>query len=202
MADVAVNVPRDGRTRCRGRPSLLLVEEGTEPTHLERNIVLGDRVHRWFVRAAAHLRPAAIHAAATPAAASATQQGNAIGLHFSRISLVAVLVVPLTGLQAPLDVDLLALGQVLLQALCLLAPENDAVPLCLLLLLIVAVVPDLRRREIECGDGGAAGRIAELRIATEVADEDNLVDAAHVVPFEPRRGRGPCDRGCRGRMTV
>src|SRR5687768_18595838 len=42
-----------------------------------------------------------------------------------------------------------ALGQIFLQALCLLAPENDPVPLGLFLTLIVPIVPDFRRREVQ-----------------------------------------------------
>ena len=116
-------------------------------------------------------------------ATAAAEQRDAVGLDLSGVALVAVLVVPLARLQTALDVDLFALGQVLLQALRLLAPEHDAVPLGLFLTLIVAVVPDLGRRQIERGHRRAAWRVAQLRVATQIADENHLVHAAHVASF-------------------
>src|SRR4029453_4196487 len=95
-----------------------------------------------------------------------------------RIPLVAVLVVPLPCLQPALDVDLLALDQILVERLSRLPPENYAVPLGLLLLLTPLVVPDFRRCEIECRDRRAARRISQLRISAEIADEDHFFHAA------------------------
>src|SRR5262249_22303861 len=58
-----------------------------------------------------------------------------------RVALVALLVVPAPRLQASLDVELLALRQVLLADLRRLAPHHHAMPLRPLLLLTVLVGP-------------------------------------------------------------
>src|SRR6185503_15121736 len=94
---------------------------------------------------------------------AATQQGDAVGLDLGRVALVPVFVVPLPGLQTTLDVDLFAFRQVLLERFRLFAPEHDAMPFGLFLPLLVLVVPDLGRGEIECGNCGATGCIAKLR---------------------------------------
>src|SRR5262245_48551624 len=84
---------------------------------LERNVVVGDRLERWFVRVACgRMRAPAIHAGAATAAASA-EKSHTIGLDFRRVALVAILVVPLTGLKTPLDVNLFSFGEVLLETL-------------------------------------------------------------------------------------
>src|SRR5687767_13869476 len=110
------------------------------PCISERNVVVGHRLHRRLVGRA--MRATALHASAASAAAStaAAQQRDAVGFDLRGVSLVAVLVVPLTRLQLALDVDLLALGEVLLQAFGRLAPQHHTVPLGLFLPLIVAVV--------------------------------------------------------------
>src|SRR4029077_19161499 len=102
----------------------------------------------------------------------------------------AFLVGPLPVLDASLDVDLLPLDEVLLQALGALAPEADAVPLGALLLLPALVVPHFGRRETEGGDRRAARGVAKLRVTSEVADENDLVHAAHMrLPFFDARSR-------------
>jgi hypothetical protein len=134
---------------------------------------------------AGHLRGAAIHAAAS--AAAPAEQRDAIGLDFRRITLVPVLVVPLARLQTALHVDLFALRQVLLQAFSLLPPEHHAVPFRFLLALLVAVIPHLGRREVERGHGAPAGGVAELRVAPEIADQNDLVHTAHQLSFRSLR---------------
>src|SRR6185503_780709 len=95
----------------------------------------------------------------------------------------AVLVLPLARLQAPLDVDLRALLEVLARDLGELAEEGDPVPFRLLLLLPRLVLPLLRGRDGDVGDRAAVGHVARLGIAPEVADEDDLDDRCHVGPF-------------------
>src|SRR6185503_7445478 len=90
----------------------------------ERNIVVGDRLDRRLVHPATGGAPLHPAAAAAPATAAASEQRDAVGLDFGGVALVAVLVVPLARLQTPLDEDLLALGEVLLQAFGLLAPQH------------------------------------------------------------------------------
>ena len=128
---------------------------------------------------------AAIHPATTTTtcAASAAEQRHAVGLDLSRVALVAVLVVPLPRLQTAFYVDLFSLCQVFLQAFRGLSPEHDAVPLGLLLPLVVAVVPDLRGGQVERGHCRASWCVAQLGVATQVADEDHLVHTSHVVSF-------------------
>src|SRR5262249_35219482 len=88
----------------------------SNPQISEGYIVVGDGLrdvrgraavaaHRIFGSAAA----ARISAASAAAAAAAAEQHDAIAADLGRVSLVAVLVVPLAGLQPALDVNLLAL---------------------------------------------------------------------------------------------
>src|SRR5688572_31066994 len=130
------------------------------------------------------MRRAAINSATTtaPAAptAAAAEQRNAIGLDLGGVAFVAVLVVPRPRLQPALDVDLLALRQVLLQRFGLLAPQHHAVPFGLFLPLLILVVPHFRRGQIQRGNGGAARRIAKLGVPSQVSHEDYFIDASHV----------------------
>ena len=123
-----------------------------------------------------------VHARAA-AASAATEQGHAIGFDLCGVALVAVLVVPLTGLQATLDVDLFALGEVFLQALGGFPPQHHAVPFRFFLSLIVPVVPHLGSGEIERGDCSAARRVAQFGIATKIPNQNDFVYAAHVASF-------------------
>src|SRR5689334_19873870 len=52
-------------------------------------------------------------------------------------------------------------------------------PLGFFLPLPAFVVPHLGRRHVDRGDRGAARRVTKLGVATEIADENDLVDAAH-----------------------
>src|SRR5260221_14147869 len=110
---------------------------------LERNIVFaefGSDIDRLRMRGLG----ARGLALATASACTAAQQDDAVAANLGRVALVALLVVPLTRLEAAFDVNLLALLQVLIQRLRLLAPENDPVPLRLFLALAFLVVPGFR----------------------------------------------------------
>src|SRR5262249_2268943 len=89
----------------------------------------------------------------------------------------------LPTLQPSLDVDLLALRQILGQRFGLLPPDRNAMPLGLLLALAAFVVPHFRRGHVDRGDRCAARRVSKLGIASEIADEDQFVDAAHWKSF-------------------
>src|SRR3954451_23460849 len=130
--------------------------------------------------AAGVLGGAARHAA-TASAAAAAQEDDAVAADFGRIALVAVLVVPLPGLKAALHVDLLPLGEVFRQRFGRLPPQHHAVPLGLLLALTGLVVPVLGGRHVERRNRCAARGKAQLRVAPEIADQDDFVDASHVV---------------------
>ena len=126
----------------------------------------------------------------------AAEQHDPVAADLGRVALVAVLVVPLPRLQAALDVDLLALGQVLGERFGRLAPEHDAVPLGLFLPLAGLVVPDLGRRHVERGDRGAAWRVAQLGVAPEIADQNHFVHAAHRVAIVLHRLRASIGVSC------
>ena len=119
-----------------------------------------------------------------PAAAGiarAADQLHAIGDDLGRILFHAVLVGVLARLQAAFDVDRAALLQVFARDLGLASEQHDAVPLRALLLLAALVLPLLARRDVEVGDGFAAGGIARFRVAAEVAEQDHLVDGGHLM---------------------
>src|SRR5262245_59285049 len=101
---------------------------------------------------------ATIAAAARPPA----KEHDLVAPHFSRVELVAILVVPLPRLKAALHVDLLAFGEVLGQRFGGLTPEHDAVPLCLLLALAGFVVPDFGGCHVKGGYGRTTGCIAKF----------------------------------------
>jgi hypothetical protein len=82
---------------------------------------------------------------------------HAVGHDLGGVLVGAVLVLPLARLQAPLDVHLRALFQVLARDLGELPEEGDAVPLGLLLLLAVLVLPCLGGRDRHVGDRGTVG---------------------------------------------
>ena len=86
---------------------------------------------------------------------------------------------PLTRLQAPFEINLLALDQIRLQRVRRLAPQDNAVPLGLLLLLAFLGGPVLRRRDAEAGDLLATRRHPHFRVLTEVADENHFIHATH-----------------------
>src|SRR6185436_1128423 len=97
---------------------------------------LGHRLAHVIVAAAAargHRRRARLLLTHAAAASPAAEQHHAIAADLRGVALLPFLVGPLAGLQPSFDVDLLALGEVLVQALGGLAPVNDAVPLGLLL---------------------------------------------------------------------
>src|ERR1700674_4994346 len=92
------------------------------------------------------------------------------------IAILPFLVLPLSRLQASLDVDLAAFFQILAGDFGLPAEKDDAVPLGLFLLLAGLVLPRVGGGDANVGDGVAAGRIAGFRIAAQIADQNHLVD--------------------------
>src|SRR6267378_1403126 len=150
---------------------------------LERNIVVGQRLRH--VRGGggdvpAHaLFTAASRGARCAAAATAAEEHNFVAAHLGALSLDALLVRVFIGLNASLDVHLLPFDEVLFERLCWLPPQVDVVPLGSFLPLARLVVPHFGGRDAELRDGRAAWRVAELCVASEVADQNHLVDAAH-----------------------
>jgi len=129
---------------------------------------------------------AAVRTRAHPAAATlaAVEHGElaaeAAEDDLGRVFLLARLVGPFAGLQLALDVDLRALPQILLGHLGQpLVEDDDAVPFGALAPLAgVAVLPVLGGRDRKMNDLGAVLGAAGFRVATEIPDQDHLVDAA------------------------
>src|SRR5580765_1496230 len=101
--------------------------------------------------------------------------------NFGRVALVAVAVDPLARLERALDVDRTPLAQILAGDLGLLSPHHDAVPLGAFLLLAGGVAPPVGGRHREIGDRRSALGEPNFWVATEIADQDDLVDARHDV---------------------
>ncbi len=91
-------------------------------------------------------------------------------------ALLALFIVPLAGLDAAFDIDLVALLQVLLRELRLLAPQDDPVPLGALLAFPRAVFEDLIGSQGEIADRLAAGGVPRFRVATQPAHQNHFVD--------------------------
>src|SRR5690606_34906717 len=103
------------------------------------------------------------------------EEADVVGDDLGGVALVAVLVFPGARLDAPLDVGLAPLAQVLATQLAELSPGDDAVPLGALLLLPALVGPALARRQTELAHRVAARDVAQLGIGAEVSDQDDLV---------------------------
>src|SRR5882672_8559300 len=152
--------------------------------------------HALFAAAARHA------AAAAASAATAAEEHDLVALDLGGVALVAVLIVPLTRLEAAFDVDLLALGQVLGQRFGDLPPEHHAMPLGFFLLLPRLVGPVLGGRHVEGRHGGASRCIAQLGIASEVADQNHFVHAFHRASILLYFGRLICSRRCCARRPA
>src|SRR5690606_29001924 len=113
---------------------------------------------------------AAVAAVLAITAAAAAEQDDAVGLDLGGVGLLAFLL-PLAGRQAAFDEDLLALDEIGLKRLGLLAPQHDAMPFGLLVLLAVLARPVLRRGNAEARHGGAARCVTHFGIPSEVAHQ-------------------------------
>ena len=104
---------------------------------------------------------------------------DSAGVDLGRVPLGAVFIFPLAGLNAAFDINGAALREVLVTHLGGLSPDDDAVPFGSLLALAALVVPGLAGRQGEVYDGLAVRSRTELRIATEVTDENCFIDTCH-----------------------
>ena len=82
-------------------------------------------------------------------------------------------------LEAALDIGGAALGQILLGDFRLTSPEGDINEGGFLLALALFVVPDPVDGQPEFRHGGAFGRVAQLGIPGEIADEHDFVEIGH-----------------------
>src|SRR5437773_2254640 len=114
------------------------------------------------------------------AALAAAEELHGVGDHLDRLALGAVLRLPLAPLEAAVDRDRAALGEVLRAVLALVAPDRDVEVVRLLRPLAGGRILAPRvHREPQAADGHPARRVPELRVAREVADEDDAVDVGH-----------------------
>src|SRR5205085_846940 len=90
-------------------------------------------------------------------------------------------------LQAPVDRDRTTLLEVLTAALGLPPEDGDAEEVGLLFPLTFAVLPAGVDGDSELADRQAARGGAHLRIASEVAGQDDAVDVHAVAPFQTHR---------------
>src|SRR3954452_21890727 len=115
------------------------------------------------------------------AAVAAAEELDALGDDLDRLPLRAVLRFPLAPLEAPVDRDGPALGEVLRAVLALPIPDGDVEVVGLLCPLAARAVLAARvHRDAEAADGGATGCVAKLGIARQVADEHDAIDVGHV----------------------
>src|SRR6478735_382145 len=131
---------------------------------------------------------AALPTAATRRAVEHRQHAaDAADRDLGRVAVVARRVLPLAGAQAAFDVDLAALAQILLgDADQPVGLEHDRVPLGALLALAgVLVLPVLGGGDAQVGDAPAVLEALHFRVLPEVADQDDLVDAACHLPCFP-----------------
>lgn len=100
-----------------------------------------------------------------------------VGNDLSRIALYAILL-PLTGAQAAFDVYLAALLHVLADDLRQLAREHHVVPLRAFLAFAGTLIgPVFRRRQRQVAERIAIRKVLQLRILTDIADQDDFVNA-------------------------
>ena len=121
-----------------------------------------------------------------------------------RVAVLAVLVLPFARLQRAFEINLRAFLEVLLGDLGeALAEDHDAMPFGLLAPLAGCLVaPAFRGRDPQIDDRAAVLGAADFGVGAQIADENDLVDAAchrslsiHF-PFHPTPG-SPEVRGCR-----
>ena len=105
-------------------------------------------------------------------------------LHFTRdhlggVALLAVLPLPGARLQAPFDIYLGALAQVLVADLRQAGEADHAVPIGAVAPLVGgAILPAVAGGDAEVGDRTLILGVADLGVAPQIADQNNFVDAA------------------------
>ena len=114
-----------------------------------------------------------------------SQKLNARGYNLCSEALDAILVLPGTGLQTALNVDLTALGEVLCARLGLLAPNNHSVPLGLCDLITTTVGVTTVGCNPKVCDWLSVRRKSQLNICAQISHKSYLIDSiAHFLsPF-------------------
>lgn len=121
-------------------------------------------------------------AAARPGAArAAAEHLHLFGDDFGRVTVLAVLALPLARADAAFDIDRRTLLQVFADDFRQTAEERDAMPLGHFLEIAARLVlVAIGRRETDVRNRVAARQVTDFRIGAEIADEDDLVDGCHV----------------------
>src|SRR5205823_3310393 len=117
----------------------------------------------------------------TLAVAAAAQELDVLGDDLDGLALGAVLRLPLTPVEPPVDSDRASLGEVLRTALALVSPDGDVEVVRLVDPLARAVLLARVDGDAELADGGAARRVPELRVPGQVPDQDDAVDVGHLL---------------------
>ena len=110
------------------------------------------------------------------AVGSASEHTEIIGDDLEAGALLAFLILPFTGLNAPFDEDQRTFLQILLRNLGLFAPHNDLVPLGALLAFAALVLIGFISGQRKIGYRLAAARITRFRIPAQSPDENYFVD--------------------------
>src|SRR3990167_5536572 len=199
-ARVRDEMPPSPRSRVPSRSVAISRIRVIGPLALERNLVVQVGAEAFLGAArlgavaagiAAEVAALVTHGAA--AVALAAEHGRLaaelLQHHLGGVFLDALLVGPFAGLQGAFDVNRRALLQILLGHLDQVVVENHhPVPLgALIALARGAVAPGFRGRQAEVGHPVARVEGADLRILAQIADQNDLVDAA-------RHGNAPSPR--------
>jgi hypothetical protein len=118
----------------------------------------------------------ALTAAVGPTVAAGIAVGRVEHLHFvgddlGGINVLSVLVLPLAGLDATLDVNFAALAQILAYHFGQAREEHNAVPFSAFLHFAAGFVPPrIRGGQIDVADCGTASGVARLGIGTKITD--------------------------------
>src|SRR5262245_56444762 len=114
--------------------------------------------------------------------AAAAEELHGVGDHLDRLALGAVLRLPLAPLETAVDRDRTSLGEVLRAVFALGAPDRDVEVVGLLGPLTGGrILAACVHGEPEAADRHPARRVPELRVAGQVADEHDAIDAGHAL---------------------
>jgi hypothetical protein len=108
--------------------------------------------------------------------ASTTYELHICGMNLKGISLLTIAISPFFNAQPALYVNGTPFGQVLRGRLRLSSPEGHAKPSGGVLHLTSAIFSPLVRGDGEATDGGTLRRIAQLRVASQIAYDGNLIE--------------------------
>src|SRR5690349_14870973 len=104
------------------------------------------------------------------ARATAIEHNHVAGDHFRPVACLAILILPLAGLQAAFDIHTAGLAQMLVADLGKLVPGDDVEPLGFFTYIASAIFPLAAGCDAERRHRAAAGRVAHLWIFAKPPD--------------------------------